>query len=227
MARSQVVQACLTLFALSLLSSIGMVSFLYPAIAQGDRATAELARNIGFGAGVLAFSIAFLTMLYRHYAHLTAPVYALAGGIFMSGLALYFEARFPGIAVQSIFLTLVVFCVMLLLYATGLIKVTRKLLTIIYVSTASIALAYLAGFLLLLFEIRIPFLHGAGTGGVLWFSFIVVIAAMNLLVDFERINQLEGRNQPAFMPWYVGLGLMITLVWLYISILRLLANVRR
>lgn len=86
--RRQVVQACLTLFALSLLASIGMVALFYPSITQGDLATGELARNIGFGAGVLGFSLTFLTMLYRHYAHIAAPIYALAGGLFMSGLAL-------------------------------------------------------------------------------------------------------------------------------------------
>ncbi|EIM64913.1 putative membrane protein [Desulfobacter postgatei 2ac9] len=227
MDRRHVIQVAVILFTLTLLSVAGMVTIFYSAIALGDHATAELARNIGFGGGVLGLSLAFLTMLYRQYAHLTAPLYALAGGIFMTGIALHFEIRFPGIALQSIFLTLAVFCIMLLLYATGTIAVTRKLIIVIYAATASIALAYLFSFLLIFLDFHISFLHGAGTGGTIWFGFIAVTAAINMVLDFERINQIEGRKQPVFMPWYVGLGLMITMVWLYVSILRMLATVRR
>lgn len=204
-----------------------MVSAFYPSVAKGIREAGETARNIGFGAGVLGLSLALLTILYRQLSWLTAPVFALVGGVFMSGLALGFETRFPGIAVHSIFLTLAVFCSMLILYSTGIIKVSRKLFTIVYGATAAIALTYLASFLLLLFDITIPFIHGAGTGGILWFGFIVTVAAMNLVMDFDRIQRLDGTRQPVFMPWFVGLGLMVTLVWLYISVLRLLARIRR
>jgi len=225
--RKQIARIVLTLFALSLVSVLGMVGVFYPYIAKGSIAAAETARNIGFGAGVFGFSLVLLTVLYRQYSAFTAPVYALAGGVFMSGLALGFEARFPGIAVQSIFLTLTIFCSMLFLYATRIVKVTRQLMTFIFTATAAIALTYLAGFLLLLLGVSIPFLHAAGTGGILWFGFIVTIAAMNLLVDFQRIEKLENRRHPAYMPWFVGLGLMVTLVWLYISVLRLLSRIRR
>ncbi len=224
--RGQIVGIVLMLFALSLVSVLGMVAVFYPYVSEGSIAAAETARNIGFGAGVFGLSLVFLTSFHRQYAPFTAPVYALAGGVFMSGLALGFEARFPGIAVQSIFLTLAIFCSMLFLYSTRIIKVTRQLMTFIFTATAAIALTYLAGFLLLLLGMPIPFLHAAGTGGTLWFGFIVTIAAMNLLVDFQRIEKLESRQHPAYMPWFVGLGLMVTLVWLYISVLRLLARVR-
>lgn len=225
--RSQIRHVCVFLLLLTLLSAGAMIAVFYPAIAAGHTAMAETARNIGFGAGVLGFSLVLLTALYRTIAPLTAPLYAMTGGLFMTGLALGFEARYPGIAVQSIFLTLAVFSVMLLIYTTRMITVNQRFIAAVYAITTAIALAYLLSFLLLLLDISIPWLHGAGTGGILWYSFIVIIAALNLLIDFERIERLENRPHPHYMPWLVGLGLMVTLVWLYISILRLLARLRR
>lgn len=226
MHRNRITRVVLILFALTLLSAAAMTAAFHFALTENPTVAAT-PRNIGFGGGVAAFSLTFLTTLHRHWAPYTAPLAALAGGIFMSGLALGFEPRFPGIAVQSIFLTLAIFASMLFLHAIRLVTVSRKLFTIVYTATAAIAITYLGGFLLALLGIHIPFLHGAGIGGILWFGFIVVIASLNLLVDFDRISRLEGRPYPKYMPWLVGLGLMITLVWLYVSVLRLLANLRR
>ncbi len=220
--RGRIARVILTLFLLCLLSAGIMVSLFYEPAAE-----AYTARNIGFGAGVLGLSLVLLTVLYRQYAQYTAPVAALAGGVFMSGLALGFEARFPGIAVQTVGITLAIFCSMLVLYSTGTIKVTRKFLTVVYASTAAIAIVYLTGFVLIMLGIPIPFLHGAGTGGMIWFGFIVIIASLNLVVDFQRIANLENTRQPDCIVWYTGLSLLVTLVWLYISVLRLIANVRR
>lgn len=215
------------LFALTLLSASFMVVYFYPAIVVNDKVAAQLARNIGFGGGVFGFSLALLTTFYRHWAPVTAPIYALAGGIFMSGLALAFEQRFPGIALQSLVVTCCIVLAMYMLYATGVIRVSRKLFVITYATTATIALVYLFGFLLILTGVSLPFLHGAGVGGMLWFGFIIVIAALNLLVDFRRIDSTLQRPQPAWMPWYLGLGLLVTMVWMYVSVLRFVVNVRR
>jgi len=215
------------LFLLSLLMAVLMVAYFYPGILAQDKSAAQLARNIGFGGGVLSFSLALLTAFYRHWAPLTAPIYALAGGIFMSGLALAFEQRFPGIALQSLAITACIVLIMYLLYATGVVRVSRKLFVITYAATATIALIYLFGFLLILTGVSFPFLHGAGVGGMLWFGFIIVIAVLNLLVDFRRIDSALQHPQPPWMPWYLGLGLQVTMVWMYVSVLRLMANVRR
>lgn len=215
------------LFTLSLLAALAMAAYFYPSIASNDKVVANIVRNIGFGGGVFGFSLVLLTAFYRHWAPVTAPIYALAGGVFMSGLALSLEQRFPGIAVQSLVVTFSIALVMYTLYATGVIKVTRKLFVLIYAATVTIALVYLVGFIALLAGVSLPFLHGAGVGGMLWFGFIVVTASLNLLVDFRRIDNAIQRAQPSWMRWYLGLGMLVTLVWLYISVLRLIANARR
>lgn len=220
--RGRIVRVTAGLFLLCLVSAGIMVSLFYETVAAD-----YTARNIGFGAGVLGLSLVLLTVLYRQYAQYTAPVAAMAGGVFMSGLALGFEVRVPGIAVQTVGITLAVFLSMLVLYATGVIKVTRKFLTVVYASTAAIAIVYLTGFVLILLGISIPFLHGTGVGGMVWFSFIVILASLNLVVDFQRIVNLENTRQPDCIIWYTGLNLLVTLVWLYISVLRLIANIRR
>ena len=214
------------LFALTVLTTCLMAAYFYPAILANDKVAVQLARNIGFGGGVFGFSLVLLTAFYRNWAPVTAPIYALAGGIFMSGLALAFEQRFPGIALQSLVVTCCIVLAMYMLYATGVIRISRKLFVITYAATATIALVYLFGFVLILTGIPLPFLHGAGVGGMLWFGFIIVIAALNLLVDFRRIDGALQRPQPAWMPWYLGLGLLVTMVWMYVSVLRLVANVR-
>jgi len=227
LSRSSVLWTLGLLLALSVLAAAGMIHQFYPGISEGDATTAHLARNLGFGGGVFGFSLVLLTRFYPHWAPLTAPVYALAGGVFMSGIALALEHRFPGVAVQSVILTLSIFLAMWTAYATGLVRVTRRLFVFVYAATASIALVYLVSLLLILTGVDLSFLHGAGTGGALWFGFIVVIASLNLLVDFQRLRQMVDRPSPAFMRWYVGLSLHVTLVWMYVSVVRLLANLRR
>lgn len=138
-----------------------------------------------------------------------------------------FELEFPGIALQSLSLTFAVFLALWVLHGLGLIRVGRRLMVLTYTATAAIGLVYLASFALWLLGQRLPLIHEAGTGGILWMGFIVTVASLNLLVDFERIARLEGRLQPSYMPWFLGLGLMVTLVWLYLSVLRLLARIRR
>lgn len=215
------------LLLLSALSATAMLLAFYPAVAAGDVAQGELARNIGFGAGVLALSLAALTAFFRWHAGWAAPLYALTSGVFMAGLSLGFEREFPGIALQTLAVTAAVFLSLWSLHGAGVIRVGRRLMVLTFAATGAIALVYLLSFLLRLGGMSVPVIHDAGAGGILWTGFIVVVAALNLLIDFERIAQMEGRTQPRYMPWFVGLGVMVTLVWLYISVLRLLAKIRR
>jgi len=192
-----------------------------------DRQSVETIRNIGFGSGVLAFSIAFATHFAPTWAVISAPVASIAGGVFCGGLTFAAEQRYPGIAGQAIIATSTVCGMLLVGYSAGLIQVTQRFRAITYVATASIAVIYLLSFLLLLLDTRLPIIHGAGWGGVLWSAFVVTIASMNLAVDFEKIDQVGKRKYPKYMEWYIGLGTIVTFVWLYISILRLLQRTRR
>jgi len=178
----------------------------------------RLARNFGFGAGVVAKPQLSVWL---------APAYALAGGLFMGGLAFAFEARYPGIALQTVLVTACVFAAMLGLYSGGWLRATPRFRLVVYVSTAGIALAYLVAIVLSLMGMPIGWLKEGSWGAVLWFGFVSVTAALNLVLDFERIDHLRRQPQPDYVHWYVALGLMVTLVWLYVSILRLIANLRR
>ncbi|AHK79774.1 membrane protein [Ectothiorhodospira haloalkaliphila] len=227
LSRASVVRATGLLFSLSLLAILLMLVQFYPGVAAGNEQAANLARNIGFGGGVFGLSLVMLTAFYRHWAPYTAPVYGFSGGLFMSGLALAMEQRFPGIAVQSIVVTLCLMLSLYSLYAMRVVQVSRRMFVVVYALTATIALVYLLGFVLILTGVSLPFLHGTGVGGMIWFAFIVVVASMNLLVDFRRIDLACQRPQPLWMRWFLALGLLVTMVWLYISVLRLLANIKR
>jgi uncharacterized YccA/Bax inhibitor family protein len=187
----------------------------------------RLARNFGFGAGVAAFSFAFIASFKPQWSTWLAPLYAIAGGLFMGGLALSFEARYPGIAIQTVLVTGCVFVAMLMLYTGGWLRATPRFRLVVYVATAGIALAYLVAILLGLLGMPINWLQEGSWGAILWFGFVSLTAALNLVLDFERIDNLRRQSQPDYIHWYVALGLMVTLVWLYISILRLIANLRR
>ncbi|UOD51443.1 Bax inhibitor-1/YccA family protein [Orrella daihaiensis] len=188
---------------------------------------ATLARNFGFGAGVVAFSFAFIASLKPQLSTWLAPLYAVAGGLFMGGLAFAFEARYPGIALQTVLATACVFVVMLALYLAGWLRATPRFRLAVYVATAGIALAYLVAIVLSLLGMPVGWLREGSWGAVLWFGFVSLTAALNLVLDFERIDNLRRQPQPDYINWYVAMGLMVTLVWLYISILRLIANLRR
>lgn len=212
-----------TLLLLGLAAVSGGVSWVLFA----DTVGARMARDVGLVAGVLSFSLAFVTRLQPQWSPLLAPAYSVSCGVFMAGLAYALEQRHPGIAVQAVLVSLTVFGVMLVLYAGRWLRATSRFRLVVYVATAAIVLVYLAALLLKLSGMPLTWLGNGGFGAVLWHGFVALTAALNLVLDFERIEHLARRTQPAWMTWYVGIGLMVTLVWLYVSILRLLASMRR
>lgn len=186
-----------------------------------------LPRNVGLGAGVLAFSLAFAAGLKPGWSWWLAPLYSLAGGVFMAGLARALDVRFPGVALQSVLVTLGVFAVMWALYVGRWLRATPRLRLAVYAATGGITLVYLLGLLLSLMGLPLAWLGEGGLGAVLWYGFVAVTAALNLVVDFERIERLQRQQVPADYAVYVALGLVVTVVWMYVSILRMLASLRR
>ena len=196
---------------------------------------AQMVHNLGLDAGVLAFSMDFAAALNPHWAPGLAPSYALEVGVFVAGLARALEFRFQGIVFQSAAITL---AVLLLLYQRGWLRAMPRLLLAVYTATGAIALVYLLAMLVALWWYSISCSTDGGwcavlvccavlCCAVLWFAFVAITAALNLVLDFERIHQTMQRPLPAYMVWYLALGLMVSLVWLYVSFLRLLASVRR
>jgi uncharacterized YccA/Bax inhibitor family protein len=172
------------------------------------------------------FITALLTIFKQSWAPITAPIYALLEGLFLGGISAFLELRYPGIAVQAVGLTFGTLLTMLVLYSSGLIKVTNKLRIGIIAATGGIALFYLMEIVLGFFGIQFVSINGSGVIGIAFSLFVCAIAALNLVLDFDFIEQGVNAGAPKFMEWYGAFGIMVTLVWLYLEILRLLAKMR-
>lgn len=177
--------------------------------------------------GVIGGLIAALvTVFKKEWAAFSAPAYALLEGLFLGGVSALFEAQFPGIVIQAVGLTFGTLLVLLGAYTSGLIKVTDKFRLGVVAATGGIALVYFVSFVLGLFGVQVGFIHQGGPIGI-GFSLVVVgIAALNLVLDFDFIEEGARRSLPKGMEWYAAFGLMVTLIWLYIELLRLLSKLR-
>ncbi len=172
------------------------------------------------------FIVALLTVFHMHWAPVTAPIYALLEGLVLGSLSALFESMFPGIVIQAVALTFGTLFCLLAAYKSGLIKVTENFKLGVVAATGAIVLIYVATLLLSLFHIRMPYIHGSGTIGIVFSLFVITIAALNLVLDFDFIEKGAEQGAPKYMEWYAAFGLMVTLIWLYIEILRLLSKLR-
>jgi uncharacterized YccA/Bax inhibitor family protein len=186
-----------------------------------------LAMPLMISGAIGGFIVALVTAFKREWAPVTAPLYALLEGLFLGGISAIYNAQFNGIVLQAVMLTFGVLAVMLALYQTRVIKVTEKLRMGIFAATGAIALVYLVSMVLGIFGIQIPGIFGNGTIGIVFSLVVVGIAAFNLVLDFDVIDQGIAAGAPRYMEWYCGFGLMVTLIWLYLEILRLLSKLQR
>jgi uncharacterized YccA/Bax inhibitor family protein len=172
------------------------------------------------------FIFAMITIFKPTASPITAPIYAALEGVFLGAVSQVVELRYgdrvPGIAMQAVSLTCGVMFIMLFVYATRLIRVTAKLQMGIVVATSALALFYLVSMLLRLFGMEVPLIWSSSLYGIGFSLFVVGLAAFNLLLDFDFIEKAAHREAPKYMEWYGAFGLMVTLVWLYLEILRLL-----
>ena len=185
--------------------------------------------NVGLymlGGGLGGFILAMLTTFRQQWSPVTAPIYALLEGVFLGSVSAVFEARYHGVVIQAVMLTFATLVAMLCAYRTGLIRVTEKFKLGVLAATGGIALFYLVTSILGLFHVSLPILHGSGTLSIMISLFVVGIAALNLVIDFDYIERAVAARPPKFMEWYAAFGLMVTLVWLYIEILRLLTKLQ-
>jgi uncharacterized YccA/Bax inhibitor family protein len=179
--------------------------------------------------GVLGgFVVALVTILKQTWAPITAPIYALLEGFALGGISAVFEKTYHGIAIQAVGLTLDVLFVMLLAYKTGLIRATQGFKIGVIAATGGIAVFYLVQMALsFFFHFQFSAINGGGFWGIAFSLFVVVIAALNLVLDFDMIETGVRGGAPKYMEWYGAFGLMVTLIWLYLEMLRLLAKANR
>lgn len=158
---------------------------------------------------------------------ISAPIYAIFEGVVLGGLSAVFESMYPGIVVQAVLLTVGVMATLLLVYRLGLIRATEKFKLGVVAATGGIMVIYLVSWILQMFGSGIPMIHESGWVGIGFSLFVVVIASLNLVLDFDFIETGVQRGAPRYMEWYAAFGLLVTLVWLYIEILRLLSKLRQ
>jgi uncharacterized YccA/Bax inhibitor family protein len=178
------------------------------------------------GGGIGGFVLAMITIFKKEWSPVLAPAYALVEGLFLGAISAFFEARFPGIVMQAVMLTFGTLFALLFAYRSGLIKATENFKLGVAAATGGIFLIYVASFLLGLFGINVPYIHVSGIIGIGFSLFVVVIAALNLVLDFDFIESGVEAGAPKYMEWFGAFGLMVTLVWLYVEFLRLLAKLR-
>ncbi len=178
------------------------------------------------GGGLLGLGIVLLAVFKTHWSPVLAPIYAIVEGLFVGAVSAMYAAAFDGIIFQAVSLTMAVLFLMLFLYKMEIIKVTQKLRSGVIMATGAVFIVYILSFVLSFFGITVPYIHEGGMIGIGISVVIVGIASMNLLLDFDNFEVGERLRSPKYMEWFSAMGLIITLVWLYIEILRLLSKLR-
>jgi uncharacterized YccA/Bax inhibitor family protein len=172
------------------------------------------------------FVLAMVTVFKKAWSPVTAPLYALLEGLALGSISVVLNMRFPGLAIQAVCLTFGVLLVMLTAYSTGMVRATRKFQLGVIAATGAIMLFYVLEMVLGFFKIHFVALNGSSPLGIGFSVVIVIIAALNLVLDFNMIETGVRMGAPKYMEWYGAFGIMVTLVWLYLEILRLLSKVR-
>jgi uncharacterized YccA/Bax inhibitor family protein len=211
----------------AMLLAIAVVSAAYSwgrYLGTGDPASVQGLMLIGVVGGLV---LALLTVFRSSLAPYTAPAYALFQGLALGGISAILDARFPGIVIQAVGLTFGTLFSLLAAYRSGLIKATENFKLGVVAATGGIFVLYMVNLVMGFFGKSIGFIHESGTVGILFSAFVVVIAALNLVLDFDFIESGVEQGAPKHMEWYGAFGLVVTLLWLYLEILRLLAKSRQ
>jgi uncharacterized YccA/Bax inhibitor family protein len=193
-------------------------------IAHSQAPQAALPWMIGGLVGGLVFSL--VTIFKKEWAPITAPIYALCEGLALGGISALLEMQYHGIAIQAMGLTFAVTAVMLVLYTSGVLRATPKFTVGVIAATGGIFVLYMVDLVLGMFGHHVPLLNSSGPWGIAISVAIVIIAALNLILDFDFVETGVHASAPKYMEWYGAFGIMVTLVWMYLEILRLLSKIR-
>jgi uncharacterized YccA/Bax inhibitor family protein len=192
------------------------------AVTRADGASAAMPWAM---AGVIGGLVSILIMAFKkEWSPILAPAYALAEGLFLGAISAILEARFHGIVLNAAALTVGTLGVLLLVYRLGWVKATENFKMGIVAATGAIAVLYIVDMVLMMFGKQVPFIHQSGMIGIGFSILVVGIAALNLVLDFDFIENGAAAGAPRYMEWFAGVGLLVTLVWLYVEFLRLLAK---
>jgi uncharacterized YccA/Bax inhibitor family protein len=178
---------------------------------------------IGLIGGLVA---AMVTIFKNTAAPFTTPLYAAFEGLLLGGISKMFEMQYPGIVINAVALTFGTLAALLAAYSTGIIRPSENFKLGIFAATGAIALLYMVSMVLGFFGVRVPYIHDSSPIGIAFSVFVVIIAALNLVLDFDFIERGAEAGAPRYMEWVGAFGLLVTLVWLYLEILHLLAKLQ-
>lgn len=184
----------------------------------------DMANMLTFGGLIVGFIMAMIIIFTKN--KVLVPIYAVCEGLFLGGISATMNASYPGIVIQAVAGTFAALISMLILYRANLIRCTDKFRSVIFISTASIAVIYLVDFIGSFFGYNVPIINTSSDLGILFSLVVVAIAALNLIIDFEFIERGAQNFLPKDYEWYGAFGLMVTMIWLYIEILKLLAKTK-
>jgi uncharacterized YccA/Bax inhibitor family protein len=204
-----------------LLLLVASASYTWSLFLERDMEALMMWMMIGVIGGMI---VAIATVFKKEWSPVTAPLYAVLEGFALGGISAVMEAQYNGIVLQAVALTFGTAGCLLIAYKSGVIKATENFKLGIFAATGGIALIYLVGWIMSFFGSGIPYIHENGLIGIGFSLVVVVIAALNLVLDFDFIEKGAEHGAPKFMEWYAAFGLMVTLIWLYIEILRLLSK---
>jgi uncharacterized YccA/Bax inhibitor family protein len=205
-----------------LLCAMAAAAWTWHDFMQGQMAAVMTLLWVGLLGGLV---FAFVTIFRKEWAPVTAPIYSALEGLALGGISAALNARWPGIAIEAVSLTFGTMLVLLMAYRSGIIRVTAKFRLGVVAATGAILLFYVAEMVLGFFGIHFTTINGSGPIGIGVSLVIVVVAALNLVLDFDFIEHGVQAGAPKYMEWYGAFGLMVTLVWLYLEMLRLLAKI--
>jgi uncharacterized YccA/Bax inhibitor family protein len=171
------------------------------------------------------FVLALVTVFKKTWAPYSTPAYAFLEGLFLGGISAFYQAQYSGIVIMAVGLTLGTLAALLALYTARIIRATENFKLGVFAATGGIALLYLVSMVMGMFGARIPYIHEAGLIGIGFSLFVVVVAALNLVLDFDFIERGAASGAPKYMEWYGAFGLLVTLIWLYLEMLRLLSKI--
>jgi uncharacterized YccA/Bax inhibitor family protein len=178
------------------------------------------------GGAIGGLVLALVTTFKKAWSPVTAPLYALVEGFFLGSISAMYELKFHGIVFQAVLLTFGTLFALLMAYRSGLIKATENFKLGVVAATGGIFLVYLVTMVMQLFGMNVSYIHGSGVIGIGFSLVVVVVAALNLVLDFDFIESGVDAGAPKYMEWYGAFGLMVTLVWLYMEFLRLLSKLQ-
>lgn len=206
-----------------LLLTVFAASFTWNAVAGGNVAILGPATLVG---GIGGFIVALVTIFKPQLSPYTSPVYAILEGLLLGGISSLYNTRFQGLPTQAVLLTFGVFMALLLVYRLRLVRATEKFRFGVVAATGGIVVVYLLSFVLGFFGVQMNFLHDSSPLSIGISLVIVVVAALNLVLDFDFIERGVEHGAPKYMEWYAAFGLLVTLVWLYLEMLRLLSKLQ-